>query len=384
MNAVQKELSEVYNKYQDFDFMGYYSKIAETNTNNKYSKGIGFYAGLYEPSYVGEMQCGNHSIGKEIKNPEKGYDYKYYFDENGKIILSEKYLSGKLYCLNFYFYHENILDFIHYNVGEGIYSVSKSLYDEKERIIRHFQVRLFLKYDIQGNICYEEHIFKYGDNETYITLNEYFCPTEALGFVKEKVNIENMMIKENILYHLDAENNISAFYPIRFKLEDGKKVNVPLPKRVPVFKIIKENMIRILNKWKDIDFSVIWVNCESTDIEMQYQTEKEDCEAKWNIAFYEANAERIFQDMSHPQALEDLLFNNGCNVDDLINESEYFVNKMTKIIKELRKEELISDHVAVILSDLEVSEKTFEIAKKINKQDIVKGFLKCKGKSLDE
>ena len=182
------------------------------------------------------------------------------------------------------------------------------------------------------------------------------------------------MIKENILYHLDAENNISAFYPIRFKLEDGKKVNVPLPKRVPVFKIIKENMIRILNKWKDIDFSVIWVNCESTDIEMQYQTEKEDCEAKWNIAFYEANAERIFQDMSHPQALEDLLFNNGCNVDDLINESEYFVNKMTKIIKELRKEELISDHVAVILSDLEVSEKTFEIAKKINKQDIVKGF----------
>ncbi len=78
--------------------------------------------------------------------------------------------------------------------------------------------------------------------------------------------------------------------------------------------------------------------------------------------------------MNHARALEDLLFNNGCNTDDLINESEYFVNKMIQIIKELRKEGLISDQTAVILSDLEVSENTFEIAKKINKKDIVKGF----------
>ena len=374
MNAVQKELFQLYTKYQDFDFMSYYGKIADTNTNNKYSKGIGFYAGLYEPSYVDEMRCGNHSIGKEIRNPDKGYDYKYYFDENGKIILSEKYLSGKLDGINFYFYHENILDFVHYIPGEGIYSVSKSLYDEEERIIRHFQVRLYLKYDIQGNICYDEHIFTYGNNETYITLKEYFCPTASFPFVKEKINIENMMIKENVLYYLDRENNVTGFYPIRFKLVDGKKVTVPLPRKVPVFKIIKENMIRILNTWKDIDLSVIWINCESTDLAMQYQTIKEDCEEKWNIAFYEANEERIFQNMNHSQVLEDLLFNNGCSVDDPINESEYFVNKMIRIIKELRKEGLISEQTAVILSDLEVSEKTLEIAKKINNKDTVKGF----------
>ena len=46
-----------------------------------------------------------------------------------------------------------------------------------------------------------------------------------------------------------------------------------------------------------------------------------------------------------------------------------------KIIKELRKEGYIKDDVAVILSDLEISENTFAISKKINKKETIKGFL---------
>ena len=152
-----------------------------------------------------------------------------------------------------------------------------------------------------------------------------------------------------------------------------KKVNVPLPKPVPIFKIIKENMIKILNEWKNINPSVIWINCESPDLEMQYTTLKEDCEEKWNIAFYDANEKEILEDKSHVQVLEDLLFNHNCDPDDLIYE-DYFVSKMIKIIKELRKEGYFLDTTAVILSDLEISENTFEIAKKINKKEIIKGF----------
>lgn len=47
---------------------------------------------------------------------------------------------------------------------------------------------------------------------------------------------------------------------------------------------------------------------------------------------------------------------------------------MTKIIKELRKEGYISDDTAVVLSDLEISEKTLEIAKKINKKETIKNM----------
>ena len=377
MEKIRQELYDVYLKYRDFDFMNYYFEVSKNNTNNKYSKGLGFIAGLYEPSFVDEMRCSNASIGKEIKKIDKGYDYKYYFNENGRIILSEKYLSGKLYYINFYFYVDDILEFINYEVDRGIYSLSKSFYDDNNRIYRHIQIGIFDKYDPIENSKYNEHLFAYEDNITYIKEITYYNPSkwlEQLGR-KKRTEIINMKIVDNILYYLDSNSNVKSFHPIRFKIVDGKKVNVPLPKKVPVFKIIKENMIKILNKWKDIDKSVIWINCESSDLKMQYTTLKEDCEEKWNIAFYDDNEEEIFDEKNHIQVLEELLFNNDCNVDDLINESDYFVNKMIKMIKDLRKEGHIVDNTAVILSNLEISENTLKISKKINKKETVKGFL---------
>lgn len=373
---IQKELYDEYVKYKDFDFMHYYYEISKMNTNHTYSKGLGFYAGLYEPSYVDEMRCRNATIGKEIKKLDKGYDYKYDFNENNQIILSEKYLSGKLDSINFYFYKDNVLEFIHYKVDDEIYSLSKSYYDEVDRISRHIQIGLFSKYNSDGNSIYNEHTFKYEDDITYVTLKTHYNPPHHLKkYDRDRTEVIHMKIVDNILYYLNDDFTIQSFHPIRFKIVDGKKVNVSLPKRVLVFKIIKENIIKILDKWKDIDKSVIWINCESSDLEIQYTTLKEDGEEKWNIAFYDDNAEKIFEDLNHPQVLEDALFNHGCNIDDLINKSNYFVNKMIQMIKELRKEGMITDDTAVILSDLEISNHTLDIAKKMNNKKTIKGFL---------
>ena len=217
------------------------------------------------------------------------------------------------------------------------------------------------------------------DNITYVTEITHYNPPQWLigDRFKKRTEINNMKIVDNILYYLDDTSKVTQFYPIRFKIIDGKKVNVPIPKRVPIFKIIKDNIIKVLDKWKDIDKSVLWINCESSNLEMQYTTLKTDSEEKWNIAFYDANEEEIFEEKNHIQVLEDLLFNNGCNTEDLINESDYFVNKMIKIVKELRKEGYISDDTAVIISDLEISDNTLEIAKKINKKETIQGFFEA-------
>ena len=377
MIEVQQQLLDLYAKYEGYDFISHYNEIIRSNTNHKYSKGYGFFAGLYEPSYVREMQVSNCTIGREVKKIENGYDYKYYFDENGRIILSELYTEqGEVYRINFYFYFGNACEFIHYDVLLSTIEVlSVSYYDDLGRIVRHIET---------GGYCpseWEEQLFRYENDLTYITthrLVNFANIPKQLKLPKEwltpRTETQSMMIKENILYHLTSDGKVKNFYPIRFKIVDGKKVSVPLPKRVPVFKIIKESMIEILSKWKEIDMSVLWILCESADLVMQYSTLKEDCEAKWNIAFYDTEEEEIFHNKDHVRVLEELLFNNGCDTDDLINSSDYFTNKMIKIIKELRKEGHIAENTAVVLSDLEISEKTLNILKKINRPEIIKGF----------
>ena len=187
MENIKKELYDVYVKYKDFNFMDHYYEISEHNTNNKYSKGLGFNAGLYEPSYVDEIRCSNATIGKEVKKTDKGYDYKYYFDENDKIILSEKYLSGKLCYINFYFYVDGAVDFISYEVNKGIYSLSKSYYDDDDRITRHIQIGIYNKYDPSENTVYNAYLFKYENDITYITATTHYNPSQFLisyGFIK--------------------------------------------------------------------------------------------------------------------------------------------------------------------------------------------------------
>ena len=375
---VQQQLSELYAKYQHFDFLGHYNQIVQSATHHKYSKGLGFFAGLYEPSYVREMDVSNCTIGREIKNHEKGYDYKYYFDENGRILLSELPTEqGEVYRINFYFYIGNVCEFIHYDILLNTIEVlSASYYDDLGRIVRHIET---------GGYClwaWEEQLFRYENDLTYITTHRLVDLANTRNLLKlpkewltQQITTEHRMIKENILYHLTPDGEVKGFHPIRFKLVNGKKVSVPLPKKVPVFKIIKERMIEILSQWKEIDISVLWILCESADLVMQYTTLKEDCEEKWNIAFYETEEEEIFCNKDHVRVLEDLLFNAECNPDDLMNGSAYFTNKMVKIINDLRKEGHISENTAVVLSDLEIGENTLRILKRINPPTLIQGMI---------
>ena len=228
--SVEKELFDLYEKYKDFDFESYYQTISETNSNNRYSKGIGFKAGLYEPSFVNEMRITNCTIGREVKENSK-YDYKYYFNKNDKIILSEKYLDGVLTYLNLYFYYDNVCDYVFYDYKrKKIYTLSKSFFDEKERLVRFIEIDSVCG-DFYNNAKYEEHLFKYEDSVTFVTQLEYWHPCKRAPFIKEKTVKTSMKIIDNVLYYLKNDGSLSSFYNIRFKIENGKKVDLPPPKK---------------------------------------------------------------------------------------------------------------------------------------------------------
>ncbi len=278
-------------------------------------------------------------------------DFKYYFDENDRIILTERYEDKELYDCIFYYYYEDHAEIVLYAVKREELNGAQRVEWKDSKLYRILDLSLCLPSSrvFGWSLSYEESIFSFKETELFITTN--YC------HAGERETTENFT-REYIR-------------PIK-KKED--KTNT-LPKKVPVFKLIKENMINILNKWKDIDLSVIWINCHSADLEMQYTTLKEDSEEKWNIAFYDGNEEKIINDENYVQVLEDLLCEKGCNnLEYLSDESDYFVNKMIKIIKELRDLGYINDGTAVILSSLEISENTFSIAKKINSKDTIKGF----------
>ena len=231
--SIEKELFALYEKYRDFDFESYYKNIALNNHNNRYSKGLGFKAGLYEPSFVTEMRVTNCTIGREVKENSK-YDYKYYFDETDKIILSEKYLDGELTYLNLYFYNEDTCDFVFYDYKrKTIFSLSKAFYDGAGRIVRYIEIDDVWgnKGDFYNNAKYEEHLFKYEDSVTYVAQLEYWHPCKIAPFIKEKTVTTRMKIIDNVLYYLKEDDSVSSFYNIRFKIENGKKIYLPPPKK---------------------------------------------------------------------------------------------------------------------------------------------------------
>ena len=228
MIAIQKELKILYEKYRASDFLEYYKKAVKESASVGYSKGLGFFAGLYEPSYVTEMRVVNHTVGRKIKNPEKGFDYKYYFDGEGRVMLSEKYIENTLSYLNFYFYHGQTCEFICYNLrGRCITLLSSTAYDGCGRPLRHIEAETEGE-DIADTAFYEEQLFRYENDTVFITENSYRNDSEQFKWLDAistvMLTTTYMMIKNNTLFYLNGKGETEDSYPLRFKLNDGKKI----------------------------------------------------------------------------------------------------------------------------------------------------------------
>lgn len=123
--------------------------------------------GMYVPDNKIKVLTGDY-YGKIIKR-EENRDFKYYFDSNNRIIMTERYSNGILLDIIFYFYYEKNIDIVRYLVKKNIIiNIARIDYigGEISKFIESYDLRL-------GEINYKELIFNNNDN-TIVQLNNFY------------------------------------------------------------------------------------------------------------------------------------------------------------------------------------------------------------------
>lgn len=75
--------------------------------------------GMFQPNYY--MKYIYPEYTGKLTNNEKNIDFKYYFDENDRLIMIERYGKGNLLLnVRFYFYFQNYIECINWSVNDKI------------------------------------------------------------------------------------------------------------------------------------------------------------------------------------------------------------------------------------------------------------------------
>lgn len=120
--------------------------------------------------------------GRLTKNEDKK-DFKYYFDEQDRVIMTERYSDGKLLYIHFYFYSQDNIQIVIYHSREKVISSVGEINYDNGRITNLFltdDLGLFNKYGIK-NLSYRELLYNY--NETEVLINHRFRCVWSADFV---------------------------------------------------------------------------------------------------------------------------------------------------------------------------------------------------------
>lgn len=178
MNEKYEVYKEIYKKMKekkDYISLAEKIKISAFNTKMSINK-VSVYGDFYPDKYL-EFIFGK-ATGKIIRN-EKRMNYKYYFNENNQLVLTERFGKNKeLIEIIFYFYNDEYTEIRIYNVNDDkIMNISKIEYEEN--LIKKF-INVF------EYVGYTETIFDFLDNKklllkrtSYLVFNEDNIKTDV-------------------------------------------------------------------------------------------------------------------------------------------------------------------------------------------------------------
>lgn len=190
-----KELQDMFEKYSKYNLNNLYEEIKNNCNKVEYSKGgVGFRYGMHSPELLFKHMIKNCTVGRKIKNIEKGYNYKYYFDDKDRVTLIEKYLDGSLTYYMFFMHNEGYDEIILYEVKkERILYTAKAEYNENNKIKRYIEnsSAIYPWKKIIDN--FEEQKYTYNEDSCKIEYNYVvkMCICNDIDFIREEYMLEN-------------------------------------------------------------------------------------------------------------------------------------------------------------------------------------------------
>ncbi|MCI6716156.1 MAG: hypothetical protein MR485_01510 [Mollicutes bacterium] len=159
-----KDLAEKY-----ANCMESYDEIVENCKNVVFTKdkksSLSLY-GMFIPDDKMTPLIGNYE-GRIIKDESKR-DFKYYFDNNNRIIMTERYSKGSIIDILFYYYYDDHIDIVRYLYYKNVlYSVGRIEYVDG-KISRFIE-----SHDLYFEVSYEELVFN-KDDDTTVQQNTYW------------------------------------------------------------------------------------------------------------------------------------------------------------------------------------------------------------------
>ena len=166
-----KDLAEKY-----ANCMESYDEIVENCKNVVFTKdkksSLSLY-GMFIPDDKMTPLIGNYE-GRIIKDESKR-DFKYYFDNNNRIIMTERYSEGSIIDILFYYYYDDHIDIAIYSPDKNKVIVVDRIEYVDGKISRFIESQ-----DLFPEVSYEELVFN-KDDDTTVQQNGYW---DILGMKK--------------------------------------------------------------------------------------------------------------------------------------------------------------------------------------------------------
>ncbi len=371
-----------------------YKKIVSMCPHKKMSRGVGLLG-----MYLADNLMLNYiwSTGKPTKNENKR-NYNYFFDNEGRLRLTERYDEDcqTLLDIIFYYYYNDLVEMVWLNIKKSCIAWTGFYEYKNGKLTTYVQTEDMKSFSIQGKSpdYYVEYLF---DKEAdYVIERKYFS-----NWIDEQP-------RETIIRHPKISNNLTDTI-------GADKCREPKDLRT----FLESKIIEIISSWEEKNIYAIsfllnanesnnYNGCSNvTEFYISYNTE-EDCgvaeplsEQRWNYAFWRQNETAVIEANTNNEGIK-ILFDwykkkkiTNIGYEDLSNcyneRMEYIgkgpvgyyelLSEIIAVIKKIKETGFIKNkfnfEIPIIIHDLEYSWYTIEATRAVNSNGEADVFLKA-------